>query len=281
VELDSEDEVLYQEHTQKMLDLQRRMAVKKLGAADEVKEERGAMILLDVSGSMREEAYGTMQKIVGVMTKGAKGVGNAFLLDFSGSAKQFGSIRELWDTKLESCCNSIKWMLGALEDKAQVGYVGLVIFNDKPVQIVPMGAVAVNRPKILEAIKTLKPDSGTALYNGFLMAKKALFEAQTKFGFREPQLLVLTDGQDTESTDEAKKELENFQAEINRADKSQGNVFSCFIGVGAAANSEELKTLGKCGRNSSFVSVASSWTDTDAVSVLSKAFLSNYLDRLV
>jgi Mg-chelatase subunit ChlD len=106
---------------------------------------------------------------------------------------------------------------------------GLILFNHNVYKTLPLSK---NRPPVLDAINTAKPDGGTAYLDSCIEALKMLDKVQ----YKKKSIVIMTDGVDLNS--KAHKELV-----IQFATRKNKEVKIYTVGIGKAGNLENVTSI--------------------------------------
>lgn len=108
------------------------------------------------------------------------------VIDISGSMND--------DNKLEQAKQAALIFLDSMELDNRVG---LTVFNETTTQLVAIGNLETNKPKLVSAINRLQANSGTALYDALVEVVQAVDAEEDKDRIRA--VVLLSDGEDTMS----------------------------------------------------------------------------------
>lgn len=159
-----------------------------------VKKQADVWLVIDVSGSMRDE-------------------------DKIGQAKQAALA-----------------FIDALQPQSRVG---LAVFNNEVTIVVEMDTYEKNKARLKERISSLSADSGTALYDAILQVM-AQFQAEADSN-RIRAMVVLSDGQDTEST----SKVRDVTTEISKGREDLNPVIVIPVAYGKDADVQSLNTIAR------------------------------------
>jgi Ca-activated chloride channel homolog len=117
--------------------------------------------------------------------------------------------------------------------------VGLTIFSDRITPLIPVGPYRANAPKLRETVRNLIADGGTAVYDATIEGFRTVrSEASTD---RINAVVVLTDGEDTDSGASADDVVEAVRAQGDSDD--QVRVFTIAYSAGAVGAAEALQKI--------------------------------------
>ena len=127
-----------------------------------------------------------------------------------------------------------------LSETAPQDRVGLTIFSDQIKPLIPIGPFKENRPQLEQTIGRLIPEGGTAVYD----ATSAGFEAVRDLAGRDTSrinaVVVLTDGEDTDSS----TSVDALLADLDQGDsENRVRVFTIAYSAGAAGAAEALEKI--------------------------------------
>lgn len=129
----------------------------------------------------------------------------------------------------------------AFLDKMPVeNQVGLVKFNERVDEVVPLTSFEGGSVSIIEAVNDLQADGDTALYDAILEAIK-IMEARGDGGDRIRSIVVLSDGQDTASL----ASLNDVTAAINAARSARNPVLVIPVAYGSDADIQALNNIAR------------------------------------
>jgi Ca-activated chloride channel homolog len=150
------------------------------------------------------------------------------VLDTSGSMTQ--------ERRLE---NAKAGLTAFLREVAPQDRVGLVGFSDKITPLVPIAPMRTNRARLLGVVRGVVADGGTRIYD----VTDAAVAQVTKLAdsSRINAVVLLTDGEDTDSTKTADEVLRGLSAQGDSARKVR--VFTIAYGTGAAGAADRLKQI--------------------------------------
>jgi len=150
------------------------------------------------------------------------------VLDTSGSMTQ--------ENRLE---NAKRGLGTFLKEVAPQDNVGLTIFSDRVQKIEPIAPIGSNRGKLRQVVSNLIADGGTAIYDATAAGVAQVKQRADRS--RINAVVLLTDGEDTDSTrsvDEVVRELE-AQGDSSR----RVRVFTIAYSAGAAGAAESLEQI--------------------------------------
>lgn len=116
--------------------------------------------------------------------------------------------------------------------------VGLVTFADTVNVIVPIADMATNRTILERAVENLVPVGGTAVYDATLQSVELV--ASLRDSSRINAVVVLTDGEDNQSTLDSRRLVSELQS---RSESDVGTVRVFTIAYGENANENVLKSI--------------------------------------
>jgi Ca-activated chloride channel homolog len=151
------------------------------------------------------------------------------VLDTSGSMAD--------EDRLENAKDGLRTFLS---ETAPQDRVGLTIFSDQIKPLIPIGPFKENRPQLEQTIGRLIPEGGTAVYD----ATSAGFEAVRDLAGRDTSrinaVVVLTDGEDTDSS----TSVDALLADLDQGDsENRVRVFTIAYSAGAAGAAEALEKI--------------------------------------
>jgi Ca-activated chloride channel homolog len=117
--------------------------------------------------------------------------------------------------------------------------VGLTIFSDRITPLIPVGPYRANARKLRETVQNLIADGGTAVYDATIEGFRTVRSAASPD--RINAVVVLTDGEDTDSGASADDVVEAVRAQGDSDD--QVRVFTIAYSAGAVGAAEALKKI--------------------------------------
>ena len=150
------------------------------------------------------------------------------VLDTSGSMTQ--------ENRLENAKRGLRTFL---KEVAPQDNVGLTIFSDRVQKIEPIAPIGSNRGKLRQVVSNLIADGGTAIYDATAAGVAQVKQRADRS--RINAVVLLTDGEDTDSTrsvDEVVRELEAQGDSTRRV-----RVFTIAYSAGAAGAAESLERI--------------------------------------
>ena len=117
--------------------------------------------------------------------------------------------------------------------------VGLTIFSDQITPLIPVGPFRDNAPKLRETVRNLIADGGTAVYDATIEGFRRVRSGAS--ADRINAVVVLTDGEDTDSAASADEVVEAVRAQGDSDD--QVRVFTIAYSAGAAGAAEALQKI--------------------------------------
>jgi Ca-activated chloride channel family protein len=117
--------------------------------------------------------------------------------------------------------------------------VGLTAFSDKITPLVPIAPMRTNRGRLREVVRNVVADGGTRIYDVTSAAVAQV--AQLADTSRINAVVLLTDGEDTDSSSTADDVLRGLAAQGDSARRVR--VFTIAYGAGAAGAAERLKQI--------------------------------------
>jgi Ca-activated chloride channel family protein len=121
-------------------------------------------------------------------------------------------------------------------------HVGLIAFDDRVDELVPVGPFAQNKPQLQQTISGLLPDGGTAFRDATLEGFKKV-DAIADRDDRINAVVVLSDGEDTDSS----RNLESVVGELSSQGDSatQIRVFTIAYSASAEGAAQALEDIAK------------------------------------
>jgi len=117
--------------------------------------------------------------------------------------------------------------------------VGLTIFSDKIQPLIPIGPFSSNKAKLRSTAKSLIADGGTAVYDATIAAFEQVRSLEDEQ--RINAVVILTDGEDTDSSATASDVVEAVRAQGDSS--HQVRVFTIAYSTGAAGAAEALAEI--------------------------------------
>jgi Ca-activated chloride channel family protein len=117
--------------------------------------------------------------------------------------------------------------------------VGLTIFSDQITPLIPVGPYRATAPKLRETVQNLIADGGTAVYDATIEGFRAVRSGASPD--RINAVVVLTDGEDTDSGASADDVVEAVRAQGDSDD--QVRVFTIAYSAGAVGAAEALQKI--------------------------------------
>jgi Ca-activated chloride channel family protein len=117
--------------------------------------------------------------------------------------------------------------------------VGLTIFSDRITPLIPVGPYKSNAPKLRQTVQNLIADGGTAVYDATIEGFRAVRSGASPD--RINAVVVLTDGEDTDSSASADDVVQAVRAQGDSSD--QVRVFTIAYSPGAAGAADALKKI--------------------------------------
>jgi Ca-activated chloride channel family protein len=117
--------------------------------------------------------------------------------------------------------------------------VGLTIFNDRIQPLIPIGPFTETGRELRETVRNLIADGGTAVYDATIDGFRQVREAAS--AERINAVVVLTDGEDTDSEANADEVVEAVRAQGDS--DNQVRVFTIAYSAGAAGAAEALEAI--------------------------------------
>jgi Ca-activated chloride channel homolog len=119
--------------------------------------------------------------------------------------------------------------------------LGLTIFSDRIQPLIPIGPFAANRARIQATVGNLIADGGTAVYDATIEGFRSVRTGATPE--RISAVVVLTDGEDTDSTASAQDVVEAVRAQGDSS--NQVRVFTIAYSAGAVGAADALEEIAK------------------------------------
>jgi Ca-activated chloride channel homolog len=117
--------------------------------------------------------------------------------------------------------------------------VGLTIFSDRITPLIPVGPYRDNAPKLRQTVQNLIADGGTAVYDATIEGFRRVRSGAS--ADRINAVVVLTDGEDTDSGASADEVVETVRAQGDSDD--QVRVFTIAYSAGAVGAAEALQKI--------------------------------------
>ena len=151
------------------------------------------------------------------------------VLDTSGSMAD--------EDRLENAKDGLRTFLS---ETAPQDRVGLTIFSDQIKPLIPIGPFKENRPQLEQTIARLIPEGGTAVYDATSEGFEAVRDLAGRDTSRINAVVVLTDGEDTDSS----KSVDALLADLDQGDsENRVRVFTIAYSAGAAGAAEALEKI--------------------------------------
>ena len=145
--------------------------------------------------------------------------------------------------------NAKDGLLTFLAETAPQDRVGLTIFSDQIQALIPVGPFQQNRARLEQTIGRLIPEGGTAVYDATSAGFEAVRELAGDDTDRINAVVVLTDGEDTDSS----KSVEDLIAELDQGDsENRVRVFTIAYSAGAAGAAESLEKIAAASGGNSY-----------------------------
>jgi Ca-activated chloride channel family protein len=119
--------------------------------------------------------------------------------------------------------------------------VGLTIFSDRITPLIPIGSFAENRAQLQATVRNLIGEGGTAVYDATIDGFRSVRADATPE--RISAVVVLTDGEDTDSAASADDVVEAVRAQGDSS--NQVRVFTIAYSAGAAGAADALEAISK------------------------------------
>jgi len=119
--------------------------------------------------------------------------------------------------------------------------VGLTIFSDQIQPLLPIEPFARAEPQLRDTVRNLIADGGTAVYDATIEGFRTVRDGATED--RINAVVVLTDGEDTDSSAGAEEVVEAVRAQGDSS--NQVRVFTIAYSAGAAGAAEALEAIAK------------------------------------
>jgi Ca-activated chloride channel family protein len=117
--------------------------------------------------------------------------------------------------------------------------VGLTIFSDRITPLIPVGPYESNAPKLRQTVQNLIADGGTAVYDATIEGFRSVRSGAAPG--RINAVVVLTDGEDTDSGASAEDVVQTVRAQGDSSD--QVRVFTIAYSAGAVGAADALKKI--------------------------------------
>jgi Ca-activated chloride channel family protein len=150
-----------------------------------------------------------------------------------------GSMRE--DDKIGQARQAALAFLDAIEPQSRVG---LVVFNKEVTTLVELNNFEQNKPRLREQIQSLTADGGTALYDATLAMVRQFEQAGDSNRIRA--IVVLSDGQDTEST----ASIRELTTAIGAGREALNPIIIIPVAYGADADVQSLNAIARASSTS-------------------------------
>ena len=119
--------------------------------------------------------------------------------------------------------------------------VGLTIFSDQITPLIPVGPYRANAPKLRQTVQNLIADGGTAVYDATIEGFRAVRRGASPD--RINAVVVLTDGEDTDSGASAEEVVDAVRAQGDS--DNQVRVFTIAYSPGAVGAADALEEISK------------------------------------
>jgi Ca-activated chloride channel family protein len=119
--------------------------------------------------------------------------------------------------------------------------VGLTIFSDRIQPLIPIGPFRANRERLRSTVRSLIADGGTAVYDATIQGHQRVRALRDRE--RINAVVVLTDGEDTDSQASADDVVSRVRAQGDSSD--QVRVFTIAYSASAAGAAESLESIAK------------------------------------
>lgn len=141
------------------------------------------------------------------------------------------------EDRLENAKDGLRTFLA---ETAAQDRVGLTIFSDQIQPLIPVGPFQQNRARLEQTIGRLIPEGGTAVYDATAAGFNAVRELAGGDTSRINAVVVLTDGEDTDSS----KSVDDLVADLDQGDtENRVRVFTIAYSAGAAGAAEALEKI--------------------------------------
>jgi Ca-activated chloride channel family protein len=134
--------------------------------------------------------------------------------------------------------------LSFLDKVEEQNRVGLIVFNTDIKVLVPLDTLETNRLALQTQINGLTAGGGTALFDAIKFSIDQLQSSMTS-GNRIPAIIVMTDGEDTDSKQNSKGDLINLIASDQQA---QNSLVIIPVGYGSDADIGTLNAIGRASK---------------------------------
>lgn len=132
-------------------------------------------------------------------------------------------------------------LLSFLDQISPKDRVGLIAFDDRVKQLVPIGAIARNEGTLRHTIQGLRPDGGTAFRDATAQAYERVKAAAVSGGKRINAVVVLSDGEDSDSSRSLRSLLDQLSTQGDSA--TQVRVFTIAYSPTAEGAAESLEAI--------------------------------------
>ena len=160
------------------------------------------------------------------------------VLDTSGSMTQ--------ENRLESAKQGLAAFIAQVQPQDNVG---LTIFSDRIQPLVPIATVKGNRAELRQIVANLVADGGTAIYDA--TAAGVAQVAKRADTSRINAVVLLTDGEDTDSTRSADQVVRELEAQGDSSKRVR--VFTIAYSAGAAGAAENLERIAAASGGKAYV----------------------------
>jgi Ca-activated chloride channel family protein len=160
------------------------------------------------------------------------------VLDTSGSMTQ--------ENRLESAKQGLKAFIAQVQPQDNVG---LTIFSDRITPLVPIAPVKGNRAELRQIVSNLVADGGTAAYDATVAGVDQV--GKLADNSRINAVVLLTDGEDTDSSRSADQVVRELEAQGDSAKRVR--VFTIAYSAGAAGAAENLERIAAASGGKAYV----------------------------
>jgi Ca-activated chloride channel family protein len=158
--------------------------------------------------------------------------------------------------KIAAARTSLAQFIGLLDDNDQLG---LNVFNNTITPLTPLSTLGPKRADVTRRVSALVEGGGTALYDAIAQAYDDMAKNGNPKHIRA--LVVMTDGQDTDST----STLDELNAKIGATSEEGGNAIKIFtIAFGSDADQTVLKSIATAGGGQEYAADPKSVSQTYA-----------------
>jgi Ca-activated chloride channel family protein len=150
------------------------------------------------------------------------------------------------ENRLENAKDGLRTFLA---ETAAQDRVGLTIFSDRIQPLIPVGPFQQNRARLEQTIGRLIPEGGTAVYDATAAGFTAVRELAGSDTSRINAVVVLTDGEDTDSS----RSVDDLVAELDQGDsENRVRVFTIAYSAGAAGAAQALEKIAAASGGNSY-----------------------------